>query len=307
MLDALIRRYNVMRRKNLFASPAFNAKKVYAFVGAGMHSVTNLYPVLHHFGINLKYISTKQSNAAESLQRFFPNASFVHGIDQIVIDETVDAVFVSAGAAEHFELVKRLISAHKEVFVEKPPCTTLSQLHELIGTGAVVFCGLQRRFWPANKILRKRLTETQNYTYQFYTGPLFGGDVFTELFIHPIDYCQFLFGPLNISSYSHKSFNGQVTVQLHGKHASGVSALIDLSTAHDWNNPIDRLSIMTRKELITATYPVSISSNIHPKRLLGLPTERVLQQPSITKTIFFVRKFSCSRARGKHIGARGFL
>ena len=290
MIEALLRRYNAMRRKKIFSSAAFDAVKQYAVIGAGMHSVVNLYPVLHYFGIRLKYISTRSSNVQEDLSKLFPLATYINGIEAILSDPAVAGVFVCTEASQHFSILQQLFKAGKQVFVEKPPCSSLDQLRELIKVSQHQTCmvGLQRRYWPAVPRLKRRLTNTKTYNYQFYTGPYINGDVYTELLIHPIDFIQNLFGTFKILSKQVSQAKGVVNVQLHCRHENGISGFIDMVTAHDWNAPIERLMITTDKELLTVEYPRLVEGKLQPTRMLNIPAERILHQPSVTRQYFSI-------------------
>ncbi|HEX3935396.1 MAG TPA: Gfo/Idh/MocA family oxidoreductase, partial [Puia sp.] len=232
MLEALLKKYNHRRKEQFFQSPLFQTQKTYAFIGVGIHSLTNFYPLLRHFNIRLKYICTKGSDWSRQLSPLFPGCVFTHDLKDILQDKEVAGVFVCTDPDAHYSLLQTLLGAGKNVFIEKPPCRDLPQLRQLLSLYPEGICkvGLQRRYWPGNRSIQKKCRQATSYTYQFQTGPYPQGDPFTELFIHPLDYAQFLFGPPQLASFSKQQNNQGITLQLHLTHPGAVSGLLHLST-----------------------------------------------------------------------------
>jgi virulence factor len=288
MLQPLITRFNNLRKQKYFNQSLFKSTKQYACIGVGMHSLANIYPILHHFEINVKYICTQSSVWDSQMHKFFSTAQFVHSIEEIINDKEIEGVFVCTTPSAHFGILKKLFSAGKKVFVEKPPCQHLSELKELIeiNSGTICKVGLQRRYWPGNKHLLKRLASAKSYQYSFHFGKYIQGNIFTDLFIHALDYCSFLFGNYKILSSSKHSDDTGMTVQLHVLHSNGISGLIELSTQFSWNSPSDSIAINCQNESITVQYPLKIKGDQKPKNFLNIPTERLFNQPLVTKEYF---------------------
>jgi virulence factor len=290
MIKHLYRKVNQYRKKAYLNSMLFKTNKKYSFVGFGIHSLTNLFPILDHLGISLKYICTKESIVGKNVSARFPGTEFINSIDIILKDPEVEGVFVSANPEEHAQLLGCLLKSGKKVFIEKPPCSNSAELEKIIDIdqGSVVEVGLQRRYWPGNKYLLENKEKARSYIYRFYFGPYPQGDVFNELFIHAIDYCIFLFGEFSVLSSSHQKYDNGISMQLHVKHSKGISGLIELSTQNSWNDPVDSLSIQCTDELLEVRYPVLIEGTLKPRRILNLPVERVLHKPIIIKKYFSV-------------------
>lgn len=288
MLNALLKRYNHYRKEKYFQSPLFQARKQYAFVGFGIHSMTNFYPLLRYFNISLKYICTKSTDWKSKLSPLFPGCTFTHDLEDIIKDDTVAGVFVCTTAEAHYDLLTRLLKAGKPVFIEKPPCRTLTQLHQLHQLNPTAICkiGLQRRHWPGNRPAIKKCREAGNYIYQFQTGAYPQGDPFTELFIHPLDYSRMLFGAPRLQSFSKHQDNKGITLQLHLTHPGGISGLLHLSTHYTWNPPLECLTVNTGDESLTIQYPTSVTGKQMPFRVMNVPAERLMRQPATTKEYF---------------------
>jgi virulence factor len=288
MLQTLLQKYNRLRKEQIFRSPLFHTKKPYAFIGVGMHSLTNFYPILRHFNIRLKYICTRTSDWSKQLSPLFPGCSFTHDLGDILRDNELGGVFVCTDPSAHFPLLQQLLTSKKNVFVEKPPCADLSQLHQLLAIHPTGICkvGLQRRYWPGNRSIIKKCRNAKTYTYQFHTGSYPQGDPFTELFIHPLDYCRFLFGPSTLSSFTAHRDGAGTTLQLHLVHENHRSGLIELSTHHSWNPATERLAVQTDKESLLIEYPSSVKGDARPARIMNIPAERLLRQPAIERRYY---------------------
>jgi predicted dehydrogenase len=73
----------------------------------------------------------------ESLARFgprYPNARTTSSFDEMLADESVDAVVVATPVPSHYELTKDALEAGKHVLVEKPPATRAVEMEELVRT-----------------------------------------------------------------------------------------------------------------------------------------------------------------------------
>lgn len=291
MINSLLDRARTFRKAQYFKNELFHTKKKYAFVGIGMHSLTNLYPVLRHYGVALKYICTKSSSWQDSMKKLFPDCKFTIQLDDILNDGEIEGVFISATPDSHFGLLQRILNAGKKVFIEKPPCRSLTELQQLIKIGSSLVCkvGLQRRYWPGTKTVQRRIKDVRSYTYNFHTGSYLEGDIFTELFIHPLDYSLFLFGPGTIKSSSTLKDSAGITVQLHLLHNNNISGLIECSTHHSWNTPLDTLSIDCRKEYLAVQYPLLVEGEQKPSRVMNIPAERILNQ-AIVKNQYYSAK-----------------
>jgi virulence factor len=290
MIKQLYKKVNQFRKKAYLNDELYKTKKKYAFIGFGMHSLTNLYPILIQFGIGLKYICTRESMPGDHIRHQFSGTTFIHDLEIILNDPEVEGVFVSANPEAHAQILTRLLIAEKKIFIEKPPCSNGQELKKMtdIKPDAVVKIGLQRRHWPGNKRLHKIRDRARSYIYKFYFGSYPQGNVFNELFIHAIDYCFFLFGEFSIVSSSHQKYNDGITSQIHVIHAGGISGLIELSTHYSWTDPVDSLCIHCVDELLEVNYPTGIEGRLKPRRILNLPSERIMDKPLISKKYFSI-------------------
>src|SRR6478672_525209 len=69
----------------------------------------------------------RRAEAAQS----YPSAQVTASFDDILADESVEAVVVATPVPTHFELARRVLEAGKHVFVEKPPAMRGAEMEEL--------------------------------------------------------------------------------------------------------------------------------------------------------------------------------
>jgi predicted dehydrogenase len=92
----------------------------------------------------------------ENRERFaarFPNARMTGDFDEVLADDTVEAVVIATPVVTHFELAKQALEAGKHVLVEKPPALTGAEVDELVATaeeqGRVLMPGHLLLYHPA--------------------------------------------------------------------------------------------------------------------------------------------------------------
>ena len=64
----------------------------------------------------------------------YPDARLTADFDEMLADDSLDAVVVATPVITHAELAKRALEAGKHVFVEKPPALTAGEVEELVAT-----------------------------------------------------------------------------------------------------------------------------------------------------------------------------
>jgi predicted dehydrogenase len=69
----------------------------------------------------------RQAEAAQS----YPSAQVTSSFDDVLADESVEAVVVATPVPTHYELARRALEAGKHVFVEKPPAMRGVEMEEL--------------------------------------------------------------------------------------------------------------------------------------------------------------------------------
>lgn len=273
MIEALIDKYKGVRKRALLKSNQFKHK--YAFVGVGQHSLSNLYPVIDYLGVPLKYIFSRTKENAE-LHAKKHNAKGTDDLEQILNDPEVKGVFVCSHPKAHFELSKQILTAGKQLFVEKPPCLELSELDELIKiqNSNIVQVGLQKRYASVYSTLKQKIKSPQHYSLRFCTGAYPEGDEWMDLFIHPLDLVIYLFGKVSKHQVT-QSQNGQTNL-LTFEHSNGVKGHIELSTDYSWSCPIEELRVSDASGNYYSSGVNYLELSKRGKSVMGIPLEKVI-------------------------------
>lgn len=281
MIGQLIDRYK-QHKKHRFLSQYDSYEKGYAFVGVGGHSLSNLYPVIDHLGLPLKYIYSRKLSNASSTAIKYKNTVATNQLEDILHDNTVEAVFICAHPSVHFELSKKCLKAGKHVFVEKPPCATENELDELISLSKqqTSLVGFQKRYSAIAEILKK-VKGVTSYQYQYHTGGYPEGNAILDLFIHPIDLCIYLFGAIN----KHHIIEKNNTIFIQAEHQNGIVGQLSLSTAYSWSNPKETIEVNTQKGFYISENSNRLTLVEKSSSVLGIPLEKIARQPVVKKEL----------------------
>jgi predicted dehydrogenase len=66
----------------------------------------------------------------------YPRARLAGDFQELLLDDSLDAVIVATPVVTHYELAKRALEAGKHVFVEKPPALTGAEVEDLVAIAA---------------------------------------------------------------------------------------------------------------------------------------------------------------------------
>jgi len=293
MIQVLINRYKRMRTER-FLRQTYQYQ--YAFVGMGQHSLTNLYPVLHYLGVPLKYICVTSARKARLIEQKFPDVKATTSLNEILNDEAIKGIFVSASPTAHFSIASQVLRSGKSLFIEKPPCRTLEELDTLIDLqrlhgipehrspipdvpspnrrlSPVVMVGLQKRYAPAIQLLKKHLNKEHliNYDLHYLTGAYPEGDALLDLYIHPLDLVCFLFGKPEILAYRQIA-EGSCILMLHHPHIVGT---LELSTAYSWTDAEESLKVCTCSGSYHLSQMEELSFTPSSQTVSGIPMEKL--------------------------------
>ena len=292
MIQQFINRYKRMRTERYLNE---TYRHQYAFVGMGQHSLTNLYPVLHYFQVPLKYICVTSEHKKRLIQSKFNSVIATTQLDDILNDESIKGIFVAAAPTAHFSLAKRILQSGKSLFIEKPPCQSVEQLHELINLqqsngSRVVTVGFQKRYAPVVNILKKRLKKEQllNYDLHYLTGAYPEGNPLLDLFIHPIDLVTWLFGKAEVISCLTIDEHSLIMMLRH----QYIVGTVELSTSHSWTDAQETLSVRSRSGSYQLNYAQELTYHPVPRRIMCLPLEKMMDRPQSVQYLCHPVSFS---------------
>lgn len=284
MKDKLIQRFKNQRKKK-YITKTYTQK--YAFVGLGGHSIANLYPILDYFRVDLKYIVTKSTENSELIDNNFAHTTGTNDLDKVLNDKEICGVFISSSPASHSRLIKKCLQAGKNVFVEKPPCLSTSDLEDLVSvsqtTGGHCLVGMQKQYSPQYLELKKQLKKgATTYNYRYLTGSYPEGDAFYDLFIHPLSLIFYLFGDVATINILQTGSESNKTVFLQLKHNSGTVGNIELSTDYSWQNPLEQMTVNTEKGIFETENMSILKFSPKAGSILGVPKEKIFKSSYTT-------------------------
>lgn len=262
----------------------------YAFVGIGNHSTNNLYPVLNHLHVPLKYICCKSIDKLPLIEKAYPNVCATTSLDDILHDDSIKGVFVSVSPQSHFTIASEVIKSGKALFIEKPPCQSEKELLQLIEMQKEadlpqVTVGLQKRNAPIIRILKKELKKCRgniSYNLKYLTGAYPEGDALLELFIHPLDNVTFLFGKAEVMFAEWIEHHTLMLVLKHEK-ATGI---LELSTGYSWNDAKEYITVNTSSGIFEMEQMDSLIYKEKQSMFMGLPLEKVYQRKMVDIHLF---------------------
>ncbi len=91
----------------------------------------NLVRNFHQLGV-LHSICDSEPGREKVIHETYPDVSFSQNFDNILNDDSMDAVAIATPAATHYHLVKQSLNAGKDVFVEKPLALSTTEGEELV-------------------------------------------------------------------------------------------------------------------------------------------------------------------------------
>jgi len=122
-----------------------------AVIGAGYWG-KNLVRNLHQLGA-LRAVCDSDPSTLAAAARNHPGITVTASLDEVLADAAVGSVAVASPAATHHDVVKRALSAGKDVFVEKPLALTVREGEELVAlarrNGRILMVGHLLQYHPA--------------------------------------------------------------------------------------------------------------------------------------------------------------
>lgn len=147
--------------------------------------------------------------------------------------------------------------------------------------------GLQKRYAPLYQILKSKAKNAESYSMRYETGYYPEGDAITDLFIHPIDISNFLFGASKIVSVLHRnSGKGIESVFVQMKHSNGTIGNIELSTNAWWASAEESLRVNCKHAHFQSTNIEKLIEISKAGKIAGIPSEKIRNSLPVTKVLF---------------------
>lgn len=129
-----------------------------SFIGSGNYATTVLIPAFKLAGAHFRSVASSSGVSGVYAARKFGFDETTTDTDRIFSDSATNAVVVSTQHDSHAGFVVQSLKAKKHVFVEKPLCLTLNELHQIqsayevasmqSAAAPMVMVGFNRRFAP---------------------------------------------------------------------------------------------------------------------------------------------------------------
>jgi predicted dehydrogenase len=108
---------------------------------------------------DLAWLCDLDGSQHEGLAQRYPQARLTANVDDVLSDDSVEAIVIATPVPTHFELARRALEAGKHVFVEKPPAMRGAELEELCeiseDRGLVLMPGHLLLYHPGVKKLKE--------------------------------------------------------------------------------------------------------------------------------------------------------
>jgi predicted dehydrogenase len=146
-----------------FARSADSVPLGVAVVGYGYWGPNLARNVAESPDMELKALCERDAACGASFSQRFPGVPVHTELDDVLNDDSIDAVLIATPPATHHALVKRALEAGKHVLVEKPLATTSADARELIELAdrqdLVLMPGHTFVYSPAVNAVRSLLTD----------------------------------------------------------------------------------------------------------------------------------------------------
>jgi predicted dehydrogenase len=110
-------------------------------------------------GIELAAILERTTNKA---QERYPHITTYRSLDAMLADSSLGLIVVSTPSGTHFDLAKQILSAGKNLVVDKPMCASsaeIAQLMELAKSKGVLLAPFHNRHWDGDYLTLQKLLQ----------------------------------------------------------------------------------------------------------------------------------------------------
>ena len=234
-------------------------KKI-AIIGIGTWG-KNLVREFSQFVIITKCVTLGNPKNLEWLQKNYPKILPSTNINEILNDNSIDAVVIATPISSHYKIIKRVLESGKHVFVEKPMTQTILQANNLLNIAKrkklCLFVGYiflhNQIFKKIKKINEKEFITTMNFDWKKFGT--FNEDIFENLLSHELSINLELFGPpkkiklLNKSSFitnmdsfslelNYNNNKSIINVDRIANYKKKTSTIITKKNFYIWDNDI---------------------------------------------------------------------
>jgi len=210
------------------------------FIGCGDFATGVIWPCLRYAPIEVAYACALRPERAERNAKRFGAEQATTDVDQVLADDSVQAVFVVGPLDMQHEIGVRVLEAGKHLFVEKPPGSSLRHALDLqesaSRSGVECLVAFQKRFAIAYRMAREAAAHEEfggvrlcKVNYSHWLQPDWREHL-TMMSVHPLDLVRFFMGdPAEAHILKRGSADGRNTLVMTALYHSGASAVVNMS------------------------------------------------------------------------------
>lgn len=227
------------------------------FIGAGLHSTTNIYPAALEAGADIQAIATRSYERSQNaLQRMGSEGQAYDDYRHMLEVEECKGIVVVAQPEDHASLVLDCIKAGKNVFVEKPLGMSKAEAVEIAKAaemaGVQVMVGFMKRYAPIYQKLKEVIeSETLGPARSFQARFAVDSTLFCEndeqflkfAALHMVDLVRFLFGEAVEVKGVKNSSEGFISHSLSLKFETGVVGSLYFSGMTAWTRESENITV----------------------------------------------------------------
>ena len=227
------------------------------FIGAGLHSTTNIYPAALEAGAEIQAIATRSfERSRNTLQRMGSEGGAYDDYRRMLEMEECAGVVVVAQPEDHASLVLDCIKAGKNVFVEKPLGMSEAEAAEIAEAaetaGVQVMVGFMKRYAPIYQKLKEVIDSgTLGTARSFQARFAVDSTLFCEndeqfmkfAALHMVDLVRFLFGEaVEVKGFKNSS-EGFISHSISLKFETGVVGSLYFSGMTAWTRESENITV----------------------------------------------------------------
>jgi len=197
------------------------------------------------------YFATRNKEVQENLQKTYHLQHMKNNLDELLA-EGIQACFIHSATASHYQLVKKCLENHVDVFVDKPLSENIVEVEELLALAKeqrqILMVGFNRRFAPMVEKLQRQedkrllflqknqVANTQNTTFEIF-----------DVFLHLVDTALYLLNDSvqNFSSNIYETKQNLLETALLKVETKQTTALLSMDTKSGANQ--ESYQLTTRK------------------------------------------------------------
>jgi UDP-2-acetamido-3-amino-2,3-dideoxy-glucuronate N-acetyltransferase len=211
-----------------------------AVVGVGRWG-KNILREFNTVGTVTHVVYTGSPETETFLTKEYPQISKTTSFDEVLNDSSVNLIAIATPITTHYELVKKALSAGKNVFCEKPLATDDAQVKELITLAQeknlLLFVGYQFLQHDVFQKIRE-ITQSEKIEKVRFEWNKFGSfkeDILWNLLVHELSMAITLLGaPQSVrKTFFHSAISACDMVSLEAEFAGGSTCSFDINRISD--------------------------------------------------------------------------